>query len=1045
MLDKLIRASLEHRLLVVVAAGVLLVMGAVELARRPVDIFPDLNQPVVTVLAEAPGLAPDEVETLVTLPLESALAGAAGVERIRSTSGEGLAIVRADFGWGTDLMRDRQLVQERLQLAREDLPAGVVPEMAPISSITGEVLDLSLVSPDGSRDPMELRSLAEWVVRRRLMSVSGVSQVVIIGGEAKQFQVLADPDLLLHHGVGLMELADALAESSRNTSGGYLLGGAGERQVRNLGRVRNVKDLKRVVVAGQRERPVRVGDVAQVQTGPAFARGGASVGGKPAVMLMVFKQPEADTLALTEALDKELDAIARGLPAGVVLDKDLFRQARFLRRGVDNVIEALRDGAILVVIILMLFLFSLRASLVTLVALPLSFATAGVLFSLFDLSLNTMTLGGLAIAVGELVDDAIVGVENVVRRLGLAKDRSSPDWYACLVADASSEVRGPIFSGTLVVVLVFLPLFALSGIEGRLFSPLGLAYVVSLLASMIVSLTVTPVLALWFLKPRAAEMFSAPTSAPRRSPVLTGLQAAAGWLIVKAVRWRWAVMGGSLVLLGLGALGASRLGSQFLPDFDEGTILVLQILPPGTSLAESERVAGLAEKRLLDMPGLRRVARYTGRGEHDEHAPPVGISHLLVELEQVGDVSREETLSEVRRRLADLKGVELSVGQPLAHRIDHLLSGVQAQIAIKLVGPDLDALRRAAQAVADKAKTVEGVIDLVVEPLVLVPQVHVDMRRERLSELGLSPGQLAKELEVAIGGKVVGHILEGERSFDLFVRLAQAPRASLAELRNLPIRLPNGGWARLGEVAELRESAGPNSIRRDQGMRRLAVSCNASGRSVGEVVADLRRTLAPLEAALPEGHSLSFEGQFASQQRATRLILLLSLLSLAAMMLVLYGQFRSFSLALQVLVCVPVAFLGGVAALLISGQPFSVAAMVGFVSLAGIATRNGILLLAHLLELMRRGQITASLELLVQAGRERTAPVVMTALTTGVGLLPLLLSQGETGREILVPVATVVVGGLLTSTLFEFLLRPALFWAFGRKVAEKVVFVRKEC
>jgi HME family heavy-metal exporter len=592
-------------------------------------------------------------------------------------------------------------------------------------------------------------------------------------------------------------------------------------------------------------------------------------------------------------------------------------------------------------------------------------------------------------------------------------------------------------------VVVFVPLFALSGVEGRLFSPLALAYVVSLLASLLVSLTVTPVLALLLFRRRGPAQPS--PEAARPAPALRFLQQLAGYLIGFALRRRWRVLVSSVLLMAAAGVGALTLGSQFLPEFDEGTVLVMVTLPPGASLEVSDRMAREAEKRLLDIPGVKATSRYTGRGEHDEHAPPVGISHLMLTLDTESDIPREEMLRRVRQRLHGLRGVSLSVGQPLAHRIDHLLSGVQAQIAIKVRGTDLGVMRDTARQVAAAASQVPGVTDLNIETQVLVPQAHVEAKRERLSEVGLSPGDLVEELDVAIGGEVVGQLLEGERAFDIFVRLDQPARASLAVLRQLPVRLPAGGWARLGELARVREAVGPNRIKRDNMVRRIAISCNVSDRSIGEVVADLRRVLEPIDAALPDDASLRLEGQFQAQERAIRLIALLSLLSLAFMIMILYGQFRSFNLSLQVLVCVPAAFIGGVWFMAMTGQNISVASLVGFVSLAGIATRNGILLVAHYLHLMRTEKSPVSEELLVRAGRERAAPVVMTALTTGMGLLPLLLSAGETGREILYPIATVVIGGLITSTIFEFLLRPALFWVFGRRAAERLTTPGPEC
>ncbi len=1027
MLDGLIRASLQYRAPVLIGAAVLLLYGGFQLVQRPVDIFPDLTQPTVTVMADAHGLVPAEVETLVTIPLESALGGTPGLERIRSTSSDGLTLVRLDFAYGTDLYTNRQMVQERLQLARSDLPAGVVPEMAPISSLTGEILDVGLCRADGVSaaqvSQTDLYTLAEWVVRRQLLTVPGVAQVVLIGEGSKQYQVLADPDLLYRHQIGLAEVADVVSEQTENTSGGYLVEGTQERTVRNLGRIRDAEDLRNVVVAGERRRPVRVRDVAAVREGAAYPRGDASINGKPGVILVLFKQPGVNTLELTRAVDEELELLASALPEGVELHGDLYRQATFLERGVDNVIDALRDGAILVAIVLLLFLANGRASAITLMALPLSFATVGVLFHWLDLSLNTMTLGGLAIAVGELGDDAIVGVENVVRRLRRRRDEPVRD----LVAAATSEVRAPIFSGTLIVVLVLLPLFALSGIEGRLFQPLAIAYIAALLASMMVSLTVTPVLAHMLLRRYADDA----SFREKRPWAVRRLQALAERLIRGSIRLRRTTIVAALVLALLAGGVTATLGGSFLPAFDEGTGLIMTFLPPGTSLGESARVAGEVERRVMQMEGIESVARYTGRGEHDEHAPPVTISHILVNFDPDSGLDREQSLAAIRDSVADIRGVNLNVGQPLAHRIDHLLSGVQAQIAIKVAGQDLVALREAARLVHDAVATVEGVTDLYLEPQSLVPQVQIDPRRERMAELGLTRGELAHELEVALAGEVVGSVLEGERAFDILVRLDQPHRDSITRLRQLPVHLPSGGWARLGEVAAVQEIAGPNDINRDNLTRRIAVTCNVQGRSVGEVVSDIQDAVADIDGAFPPGISLRYEGQFESQTRATRLIGLLSLLCLAGMIAVLYSQFGSLKLSLQVLACVPAAFVGGALLLAVTGQELTVSALVGFISLAGIASRNGILLVAHYLRLMREAPLSP--DLLVRAGRERAAPVVMTALTTGCGLLPLMLGGGQTGREILFPVATVVIGGLLTSTLFEFTLRPALFWSLAKR------------
>lgn len=1033
MLDKLISASLRNRALVLGIAAALLVAGGYELIRRPLDIFPDLNQPIVTVLAEAPGLAPEEVETLVAIPLESVLSGVPGLTKVRTSSTDGLAIVRLEFGWDTDLYRDRQLVSERLALADDDLPAGVVPEMAPIGSITGNIVDVGLVAKSDDVTQMELHTLAEWVVRRRLMSVPGVAQVVVIGGENKQYQVLADPDLLTRHNVTLGQVAQAVQTASQNTSGSYLVLGDEELLVRNLGRLRDAEEIGKVVVAGDRGRPVRVEDVAKVALGYEYPRGAASVGGVYGVLMEVFKQPGTNTLDVTAAIDSELEALRQTLPRGVELRTDLFRQATFLQRGVDNVIDALTHGAVLVIVILLLFLMNWKASAITLVSLPLSFATAGAVFYLLDLSLNTMTLGGLAIAVGELVDDAIVGVENVLKRIRQRAGQGAA--LHEIVKDASSEVRGPIFSGTLIVILVFLPLFALAGIEGRLFTSLAWAYVVSLLASMVVSLTVTPVLCLLLFK-KDAEKFG--EKARRGSPALRGLGAGVERLIAGSLKSPGLVGAISALALVATLVGGAFLGSEFLPPFDEGTVLVMSHVPPGTSLEESDRVAHELEKRLIGEDEFLSVSRFTGRGRHDEHAPPVTISHIMVNVDPASGLSRGETLDLVRRRLGETPGVSLNVGQPLAHRIDHLLSGVQAQIVVKVQGPKLEVLRETAARVAAEMKAIPGVTDLYVEPQVIVDQMHIDFDRERLEEVGLSPGELARELELAIGGRVVTDIIEGERRFGLLVRLEEESRDSARAIEQLPIPLPGGSFARLGALATIEPRGGPNAISRDNRARRIAVSCNVDGRSLGDVAGDIEETLGRMEGSLPPGYFFRLEGQFANQADATRMILWLSIASLLAIVFILYAQFRSSLLVLQVLLCLPVSFAGGAALLLATGQTFNVASLVGFVSLAGIASRNGILLLSHYLHLLRSEGEKLSHALLVRAGRERAAPVVMTALTTGAGLFPLLLSAGEAGREILYPVATVVVGGLLTSTIFEFILRPVLFWTTGKKVLKKL-------
>ncbi len=1028
MLDRIIAFALHNRLLVLVSVVLLLGYGGVVISQLPVDVLPDLNRPTVTVLSEAGGLAPEEVETLVTLPIETVLNGAPGVERVRATSGIGLSVITVEFAWGTDIYRDRQLVAEKLTLASEHLPAGVTPVMGPVSSIMGEIMLLGMESPSGPTTPMEMRTLADWVIRQRLLTIPGISQVIPIGGGVKQYQVRVNPQALATLGLTLREVEEAVASSNQNTSGGYLSAQAQEYLIRNLGRINAPADLTHATVATRNGLPITLDRVASVQLGAGIKRGDASINGRPAVILSIQKQPGASTVELTHAVEAAMKELAASMPADVQV-RPIFQQAAFIDASIHNVEGAMRDGAILVLIVLFLFLLNFWTTAITIIAIPLSFLTAAIVMHYFGISINTMTLGGLAIAIGELVDDAIVDVENVFRRLRENRHSETPRPVLDVVFAASSEVRNSIVLATAMVVLVFMPLFALSGIEGRLFSPLGVSYIVSILASLLVSLTVTPVLC-YYLLPRAKVM----------------AHHADGWLVRTLKRWDEALLHRTLrhsgwVMAGAGALVVAAaalvpfLGTEFLPPFNEGTATINIMAAPGTSLEESNRIGTIAENMILRVPEVISTGRRTGRAELDEHAEGVHSSEIDVDFRRTRR-SQDQALAEIRERLATIPGVVVNIGQPISHRLDHLLSGVRAQIAVKVFGNDLEGLRQQAAAVEAAMRDIPGVVDLQVEKQVLVPQIRIRPNREALARFGLRVGDLTRTLETALGGRVVSSVLEGQRSFDVVVRYDDASRDNVDAIRAARIDTPAGVVVPLGQLADVERGLGPNMIQHENVQRRIVVSCNVQGRDLGGVVADIQGAV-ERKVHLPTGYFVTYGGQFESQQSATRLIALLSLLSLAGMFLVLFAHFRSVPIVLQILLNIPLALVGSVVAIFLSGGTFSVATLVGFITLTGIASRNTIMMISHYLHLMAEEGETFSKSMIVRGSLERLVPVLMTALTAGLGLIPLVLAKGQPGKEILYPVATVILGGLVSSTLLDMVVTPAVFHRFGRRSAER--------
>ncbi len=1030
MLNAVIKLALRYRLLTIVLALVALVYGSYVLYVLPIDVFPDLNRPRVTILTEAPGLAPEEVETLITFPLESVLNGATGVQAVRSSSGVGLSVIYVEFAWGTDIYVDRQIVAEKIALALDRMPRGVRPQLAPISSIMGQVVHIGMYSANGATSPLDVRTLADWVVRQRLLTIPGVAQVVTMGGGRKQFQVLVDPHLLLKYGVSLADVEAAVQASNSNATGGYLNQGGNELLVRSLGRIQSLADLRSVVVKASGDRPLVLGQVARVVEGAQVKRGEAAINGIPAVMLVISKQPGADTRRLTDDITRALDELRPALPADLHINSQIYQQKTFIDLSIQNVIAALRDGGILVVIVLFLFLLNFRTTFITLSAIPLSIVVTALVFKWLGMSINTMTLGGLAVAVGELVDDAIVDVENIFRRLRENRQLPAPKSPLRVVYEASCEVRNSIVFSTILVVLVFVPLFALEGIEGKLFTPLGIAYIVSILASLVVSLTVTPVLSYWLL-PQAKFM-----EHDQDGSLLRTLKQLAGYAIQLSVRHPVPILGAVALAVLASLLVVTHLGRDFLPPFNEGSVQINALLPPGTSLETSNQIAALVDERIKAVNGVLNFGRRTGRAELDEHAEGVNTSEIIISFDPRSGQSREQVLEQLREELTQVPGVVIAAEQPLQHLISHMLSGVKAQVGIKLFGDDLDVLRHTAEKMKAAIADVNGVKDLMVEQQVEIPQLQIQLKRHKLMEYGLRADEVNEFIETAMNGRTVSEIVQGERKFDLVVKLDDPYRVDLDTLRRLSINLASGGRVPLETVADLIQASGPNTINRENVRRRIIIQCNTAGRDLNGVVLDIQKQLEPIQSALPTGYFIEYGGQFESQRQATRLIGLLSLVSLAGMFLALYTLFRSVNLALQVLAALPMAAIGAVAALVLTQQSLTVASMVGFISLSGIASRNGILLIAHYLHLVRHEGEAFTPEMLQRAGQERLAPMLMTALTAGIALIPLVLAAGEPGKEILYPVATVIFGGLISSTLLDFFVHPALFWCFGRKQAE---------
>ena len=1052
MLSRLIAFSLRQSSLVLAAAGLVILLAGLQLRQMPVDVFPELNAPTVVVMTEAGGLAADEVESNVTFPVETAVNGLAGARRVRSSSATSLSIVWVEFDWGVDIYRARQLVSERIAAVRETLPPGAHAEITPVTSITGEVMLLALSSPDGAATPLELRDFAEFSLRNRLLAVPGVSQVVAIGGELPQYRVEVRQDRLALHGLSIDEVVEAARAAHSTATAGYLANVENqELPIRQMARVRGVDDIARTLVRMDEGTPVTIGDVADVRIGAAPRRGTAADRGLPAVVVSVQKSPGTNTLELTRALDAALDGVEKSMPKGIVLNRDPFRASRFIERSVSNVERVLVEASVIVAVILVLFLLNLRATLVTLTALPLSLAFAMLGLWWLGLSVNVMTLGGLAVAIGALVDDAIIDVENVLRRLreNAALPADSRKGPVEVILAASNEIRLSIVFATVIICMVFVPLLFLQGLEGRFFQPLGIAYIVSILASLLVALTVTPALC----KVAFARAFAGGHVAAHGDGALVRwIKRRYEPLLRASLAHRRLVLGGAGGLTALSLALAATFGSSFLPAFKEGTFTVFLMAPPGTSLAESDRLANGVEKQLLAIDGVSSVTRRTGRAERDEHAEPVSSSEIEVTMHE--RARQADVRAAIDRVIANIPGITTMVGQPIEHRLSHILSGTPAAIAIDIYGDELATLRRVAKEIETELKAIPGTRDVNANREVLVTSLPIRYRAQDLAAAGLTPASAARQVQQALYGETVAEVNQGTRRLEIVVRLADDERARIEQIGEMIVRGEGGAAVRLREVADIGPERTSNLIARENAQRKAVVSTNvADGYNLGDLVAAVRAKVDPIVARA--GCSVHYGGQFEAQRSASRTILWMSLAVAVVMFLVLQAATGRGRTALLVMLNLPLSLIGGIAAIYLTESPalvgntlalfglggaryvapvISIASMVGFVTLFGIAVRNGILLVNHYAHLEEHEGCTRA-EALVRGSMERLVPILMTALTAALGLIPLAFAADKPGSELLAPLAVVVLGGLVSSTVLNLFVVPAGY-ALAFKIKE---------
>jgi len=1041
MLDKLIRFSLAQRGLILMGALVVLILGVKKTLDTPVDVLPDLTKPTVTLLTEAKGYSPEEVETLVSIPLENALMGVTGVDRIRTTNDIGLSLIFVEFNWGVDIYKARQFVQERLMGATETLPAGITPYMTPVSSLMGDIMLVGLRDPTGKTPVRDLRVLADWTVARRIQSVPGIAEVLVMGGGVKQIQVQPDPERMLLHQVTLEQIREAAAEAVKNTTGGFLTERSQEIMVRNLAMTTDLQVIASTIVAYRNDAPVYLRDVAEVKWDIEPMRGDAGFGvahGKPnaggelggrGVILSVRKAPGFDTIALSKKVDDALEELRKGLPEGAELIT-LYRQEDFIHLSIDNLVEALRDGAIMVAIILFLFLLNVRITAITLTAIPLSLGLTILVFDIFGLTVNSMTLGGLAVAVGMVVDDAIVDVENVFRRLRENAGQANPLPRIEVIARASSEVRSSILYATLLIILVFLPLMALSGVEGKLFTPIALATIISMAASFVVSLTVIPVLSSFLLNPKAGKEH-------KDFILVRWLKAGFRNTCLRfALSQPLLLFAFTGVLMVIAWFAFQSMGRNFLPAFREPTALAATTLAPGTSLKTTTDAADVAVELLLRVPGVKLAGYRAGRAERGDHVVPVSSVEIDIEFDESSGRTREEILADIRDTMKTIPGTFTAMSGPLADRIGHMLSGVSAKVAVKIFGPDLEELTRLGNRVAEIARTVPGLDEARPEQQAPVPQLRIEPVADRAAAYGVTPGQLTEEMAALMAGDYVGEVYEGVRVYDLVVRLPEDWREDPDRLRSLYIDTKADSLVPLDTVATLRMASGPNTIMRENLRRRFVVAINPTVTDLVSAVDELKRRVAE-ELVLPEGYTISYEGEYLAQKEASRTIAVTSLLVLLVVIFLLHSHFKNFVFVWLVLTIIPVSLIGGILNTRMTLDNISIATLVGFIAVGGIAARNNIMLISHYMHLLAHEGERFTKEMIIRGTEERLVPILMTALAAGIALIPLVVAADKPGKEILNPVAIVIVGGLVSSTILGLMVTPSLFYLFGRKAAEK--------
>lgn len=1029
MLNFIIKGALKNRVIVVFTSLLLIIIGIYTVINLPIDVFPDLNKPTVTIMSESGGLAPEEVENNVTLPIETLMNGIQGVERVRSQSAIGLSVVYVEFKWGSDIYIDRQLITEKLNIIKEQIPKNITPVLAPISSIMGEIMLISVKSKTGKNSPMDLRTLADWNIRNRLLTISGIAQVTNIGGEVKQYQVLFSPDKLREFHLNIDEIKTAIEKSNLNTTGGFIEHQSKEFLIRNNGRFHNIKDLKNTIVSYKKNFPITLGDVAEVKFAPKIKRGDGGSNASPSVIMAISKQPNTSTLLLTNQVENAIKELQKTLDSDIEINTNLFRQANFINSAIANVIDSLRDGTIMVIIILFIFLLNFRITLIILTAIPISFIIAFLTFKIMGISINTMTLGGLAVAIGELVDDSIVDIENIFRRLKENKLLENPKNPLEVIFNASFEVRSSIIYATFIVAIVFIPLFFLNGIEGRFLMPLGLAYIVSLLASLITSLTLTPALAS-FLLPNAKFIQN-----EKESRFVVFLKNIDEKLLHITLKNPNRVIFFTSILFLLSIITLPFLGKDFLPPFNEGTLTINLIAQPSTSLSESNKIGSVAEKLLLQVPEVISTGRRTGRAELDKHAEGVHYTEIDVDLRK-SKRSKEEILTNIRQKLSLISGVSINVGQPISHRIDHLMSGIKSQIAIKLFGDDLQVLRSKGEEIKTLVSNIEGATDVQLEKQVLIPQIQFNINRKNALKYGLAPADITNLLETYLNGNVVTEAIEGQKRYDVVLKLKDNYRNDFDNLKNIIITTPSGANIPLSYVADINNYSGVNQVLKENSKRRIVIMANTSNRALNLVVEDIKKTIGK-NIKVPEGYFIQYSGQFEAQKDATQNIIILSIFSVVIVFFLLIKALGHWQLALQVMINIPLALIGAIGIMLITKTNFSIATLVGFISLIGITSRNGIMMISHYIHLMNKEKQDFSKEMIIKGSLERLVPVLMTALTAGLSLIPLAIASGESGKEILQPLALVVLGGILTSTILDQVVTPAVFFKFGKKLFEK--------